>query len=75
MRKRFLVLTVILLTSGLLASHATAAPPIQPGAAYTVQVDDPLWRLAERYPGDGNRSPPPWAAGAAAGETASRKAA
>jgi ribose transport system substrate-binding protein len=51
MRKAlYLLMTLVLLAT--LAPAATAAPSQQEGQAYTVQKDDWLWKLAEKYLGD-----------------------
>lgn len=53
MTKRILlsvIVTIALLVA--LVPVASAAPPLQEGQAYTVQKDDWMWKLAEKYVGD-----------------------
>lgn len=53
MAKRILlsvIVTIALLAA--LVPVANAAPPLQAGQAYTVQKDDWMWKLADKYLGD-----------------------
>ncbi len=51
MRKTLYLLMVIALLAAV-APAAVAAPPKAEGQAYTIQKDDWLWKLAEKYLGD-----------------------
>lgn len=51
MRKALYLLLVLTLLAAL-APAAIAAPPKAEGQAYTIQKDDWLWKLAEKYLGD-----------------------
>jgi ribose transport system substrate-binding protein len=50
--RKVLYLLVLLVLLATLAPSAIAAPPKEEGQAYTVQKDDWLWKLAEKYLGD-----------------------
>jgi ABC-type sugar transport system substrate-binding protein len=45
-----LIVTIALLVA--VVPTASAAPPLQEGQAYTVQKDDWMWKLADKYLGD-----------------------
>jgi len=55
-RKFFSIVLVLVLLSTAIAGAAVAAPPAQE-KIYTVQKDDNLWRLAEKYLGNGAAYP------------------
>jgi len=53
---RKLIATLMIALFLLLAiSMASASPALQGGTDYTVQLDDNLWAIAEKFLGDGNR--------------------
>ncbi len=55
MRKLIPILMAGLFMLLLAVSTAGASPVLQGGTDYTVQLDDNLWTLAEKFLGDGNR--------------------
>jgi Tol biopolymer transport system component len=55
MRKLVATLLTGLFLLLLLISIVSAAPSLQEGMDYTVQLDDNLWSIAEKFLGDGNR--------------------
>jgi len=55
MRKLIAALMTGLFLLLLAISMASASPALQKGTDYTVQLDDNLWIIAEKFLGDGNR--------------------